>query len=71
MIFLPATAALLLTLVVVFRSLRDAAISIGVLVTALALVNAFVAGTGTDVEFPQRNGDPVDRRARASTTAST
>jgi len=50
-IFLPATGALLLTLILVFRSLRDAAISIAVLVTALALVNAFVAATGQAWNF--------------------
>ncbi|MDP4779335.1 MAG: MMPL family transporter [Akkermansiaceae bacterium] len=50
-IFLPATAVLLLTLVIVFRSVRDAAISILVLVAALALVNAFVAGTGRSWNF--------------------
>jgi len=45
-IFIPATIALLLTLVLVFRSVRDAAISIAVLLTSLALVNAFVVATG-------------------------
>lgn len=50
-IFLPATGVLLLTLVLVFRSLRDAAISIAVLFTALALVNAFVAATGQSWNF--------------------
>jgi len=50
-IFLPATGVLLLTLVTVFRSLRDAAISIVILVTALALVNAFVADTGQSWNF--------------------
>ncbi|MEP2774315.1 MAG: MMPL family transporter [Luteolibacter sp.] len=50
-IFLPASGVLLLTLVVVFRSVRDAAISIVVLVAALAVVNAFVAGTGRSWNF--------------------
>lgn len=50
-IFLPAAGVLLVTLVVVFRSVRDAAISVAVLVAALALVNAFVAGTGRSWNF--------------------
>ncbi|WP_411827553.1 MMPL family transporter [Luteolibacter sp. AS25] len=50
-IFLPATGILLLTLVVVFRSIRDAAITIGVLVTSLLLVNAFVVVTGSAWNF--------------------
>ncbi len=51
MIFLPATGVLMLMLAGVFRSLRDAAISIGVLITSLALVNAFVAATGQTWNF--------------------
>ena len=50
-IFLPATCLLLLSLVIVFRSLRDAAISIAILLTSLALVNAFVAATGQSWNF--------------------
>ncbi len=50
-IFIPATAALLLTLVIVFRSVRDAAVSIAVLLTSLALVNAFVVATGHTWNF--------------------
>ena len=50
-IFIPATAVLLLTLVLVFRSFRDAAISIVVLLTSLALVNAFVVATGNTWNF--------------------
>ncbi len=50
-IFLPATAVLLLTLIIVFRSIRDAAITIGVLVTSLLLVNAFVVVTGSAWNF--------------------
>lgn len=50
-IFIPATAVLLLTLVIVFRSFRDAAISITVLLSALALVNAFVVATGQTWNF--------------------
>ena len=50
-IFLPAAAALLLTLVVVFRSVRDAAIAIAVLLTVLALVNAFLVVTGRTWNF--------------------
>jgi predicted RND superfamily exporter protein len=51
MIFLPATAVLLLTLVGIFRSFRDAAISISVLLISLALVNAIVAATGQTWNF--------------------
>jgi len=51
LIFLPATVVLLLTLVLVFRSLRDAAISIAVLLASLALVNAFVVATGQAWNF--------------------
>jgi predicted RND superfamily exporter protein len=50
-IFLPASGVLLLTLVFVFRSVRDAAISIAVLVAALAMVNAFVVVTGDSWNF--------------------
>ena len=50
-IFIPATIVLLLTLVIVFRSFRDAAISITVLLTSLALVNAFVVVTGQTWNF--------------------
>lgn len=50
-IFLPATGVLLLTLILVFRSVRDAAISIGVLLVSLALVNAFVVATGHSWNF--------------------
>lgn len=50
-IFIPATVALLLTLVLVFRSIRDAAISITVLLTSLALVNAFVVASGQTWNF--------------------
>ena len=50
-IFIPATVVLLLTLVVVFRSVRDAAVSIAVLLTSLALVNAFVVVTGQTWNF--------------------
>ncbi len=51
MIFLPAGAALLLTLWLVFRSVRDAAISIAVLLTALVLLNAFVVASGQTWNF--------------------
>ena len=61
-IFLPAAAALLLTLVVVFRSVRDAAIAITVLLTVLALVNAVPCGHRTGMEFPERDGDSADHR---------
>jgi len=50
-IFLPAGAALLLVLVFVFRSVRDAAAAVAVLITALLLVNAFVALTGISWNF--------------------
>jgi predicted RND superfamily exporter protein len=50
-IFLPATAVLMLTLLVVFRSVRDAAVSIAVLLTSLALVNAYVVLTGQAWNF--------------------
>ncbi|MGJ8644966.1 MAG: efflux RND transporter permease subunit [Luteolibacter sp.] len=50
-IFLPASGVLLLALLIVFRSVRDAAISIVVLLGALAMVNAFVAGTGRSWNF--------------------
>jgi predicted RND superfamily exporter protein len=50
-IFLPATGVLLLTLILIFRSMRDAAISIAVLLVSLALVNAFVAATGHSWNF--------------------
>ncbi len=50
-IFIPATAVLLLTLIIVFRSIRDAAVSIVVLLTSLALVNAFVVVTGNAWNF--------------------
>lgn len=50
-IFIPATIVLLLALVGVFRSVRDAALSITVLVTVLALVNAFVVVTGQSWNF--------------------
>lgn len=51
LIFIPATIVLLMALVLVFRSLRDAAISIAVLVTVLAVVNAFVVLTGSAWNF--------------------
>ncbi len=51
MIFIPATIVLLLTLVLVFRSVRDAALSIAVLLAVLALVNAFVVLTGQAWNF--------------------
>lgn len=50
-IFLPASGVLLLALLAVFRSVRDAAISIVVLLGALAMMNAFVAGTGRSWNF--------------------
>lgn len=50
-IFLPATALLLLALIGVFRSIRDAAIGIAVLLTVLALVNAYVVITGQAWNF--------------------
>jgi predicted RND superfamily exporter protein len=50
-IFLPATAVLMLTLVVVFRSARDALVSIAVLLTVLVLVNAYVVVTGQAWNF--------------------
>lgn len=50
-IFLPATAVLLLTLVGIFRSIRDAVISISVILISLALVNAVVAATGQTWNF--------------------
>ncbi len=50
-IFLPATAILLLSLIGVFRSVRDAAVSITVLLTVLALVNAYVVITGQAWNF--------------------
>lgn len=51
MIFMPATAVLLLALIGVFRSARDAAVSIAVLLTVLALVNAYVVITGQAWNF--------------------
>ncbi|MCE2959211.1 MAG: MMPL family transporter [Akkermansiaceae bacterium] len=51
MIFLPATAVLMLTLLVVFRSVRDAAIGIAILLTVLMLVNAYVVVTGQAWNF--------------------
>lgn len=50
-IFIPATAVLLAALIFVFRSARDAAIGISVLLTVLALVNAFVVMTGQAWNF--------------------
>lgn len=50
-IFLPAAGVLLLALVFVFRSVRDAAISVTVLLTVLLLVNAFVSLTGSSWNF--------------------
>jgi len=50
-IFLPAAAVLLLALVFVFRSVRDAAAATAVLITALLLVNAFVSLTGRSWNF--------------------
>ncbi|MFD2256194.1 RND family transporter [Luteolibacter algae] len=50
-IFLPATGLLLLALLVVFRSLRDTVISIVVLLTVLALINAFVVVSGQSWNF--------------------
>lgn len=50
-IFLPATFVLLAALIAVFRSFRDALLSITVLVTVLALVNAFVVVTGQSWNF--------------------
>ncbi len=50
-IFIPATVVLLLALVGVFRSVRDAALSIIVLLTVLALVNAFVVVSGQSWNF--------------------
>jgi predicted RND superfamily exporter protein len=50
-IFLPAAGVLLLALVFVFRSVRDAAISVAVLLTVLLLVNAFVSLTGSSWNF--------------------
>ena len=50
-VFLPASGVLLLTLALVFRSVRDAAISIAVLLVSLALVNAFVVVTGRSWNF--------------------
>lgn len=50
-IFLPAAGVLLLALLLVFRSGRDAAISISVLITVLLLVNAFVSLTGRSWNF--------------------
>ncbi len=51
MIFLPAAGLLLLAMFGVFRSMRDAAVSIFVLLTALALVNAFVVATNQTWNF--------------------
>ena len=50
-IFLPAAGVLLIALVFVFRSLRDAAISIAVLLTVLLMLNAFVSLTGQSWNF--------------------
>lgn len=50
-IFIPATIVLLLTLVLVFRSVQDAALSIAVLLAVLALVNAIVVVTGQAWNF--------------------
>lgn len=50
-IFLPASGVLLLGLVLVFRSVRDAAIAIAVLLTVLLLLNAFVSITGDSWNF--------------------
>ncbi|MFU8893155.1 MAG: MMPL family transporter [Luteolibacter sp.] len=50
-IFLPAAGVLLLLLVFVFRSLRDAAAAIAVLVSALLLLNALVSLTGMSWNF--------------------
>ena len=51
MIFLPAAGLLLLAMFGVFRSMRDAVVSIFVLLTALALVNAFVVATNQTWNF--------------------
>lgn len=50
-IFLPAAGVLLLLLVFVFRSLRDAAAAIAVLISALLLLNALVSLTGMSWNF--------------------
>lgn len=50
-IFLPAAGVLLLALIFVFRSARDAAIAISVLLTVLLLLNAFVSLTGQSWNF--------------------
>ncbi|MBK1854916.1 MMPL family transporter [Verrucomicrobiaceae bacterium 5K15] len=50
-IFIPAAALLLAALLLVFRSWRDALISISVLLTALILINAVVVASGQAWNF--------------------
>ena len=50
-IFLPAAGVLLLSMVFVFRSARDATIVVAVLLTVLLMLNAFVSLTGRSWNF--------------------